>query len=401
MRKDKLVAVPILLGGVLCSGASACSQADQTMAGSAGESMARAGTPSASSGSAGLAGQVSSLGGTAGSPIGGAGASNGGSTGSAGAPLGGGGFAGVGGEAGALGGAAGSGSGGNTLGLKNDPVKSHGCGQALGKLTSGSHMITSSGSQREYTIDIPSNYEPAHPYRLFFTFHWIGASDQVLVTGLVEGNTSSGGPDKYAYYGLKRQADMANDPAIFIAPSSMGATWGEQDHALFDALLALAKDNLCIDTSRVFATGFSFGAMMTYSLSTNHQQDLRAVVGMAPANYNIYLPTNTHEPIPYMSTTGVNDMMCPWDAGNQRGAKYAALGHAMDNGCSIPAEIPTATAGSKSHVCYEFTGCKPGYPVKVCTFDGVHQASVADGGTQNNGLTSWIPPDSWKFFSQF
>jgi hypothetical protein len=53
------------------------------------------------------------------------------------------------------------------------------------------------------------------------------------------------------------------------------------------------------------------------------------------------------------------------------------------------------------HVCYEFQGCKPGFPVKVCTFDGVHQASVADGGTQNNGLTSWIPPDSWKFFTQF
>lgn len=367
--------------------ATACGQATEPT-GSGG---------SAAGGAAGSAAGVTSVGGqlaSAGRATGGAegGSGGAGTPGSAGAP--------VSGEGGLGGSSSGSGGAGGTP-LKNEPVKSNGCGQALGKLTAGSHMITSSGNQREYTIDIPSSYDPNHPYRLFFTFHWIGASDQVLVSGLVEGNTATGGPDNYAYYGLKRQANLANDPAIFIAPSSMGATWGEQDHALFDALLSLAKDDLCIDTTRVFATGFSFGAMMTYSLSTNHQQDLRAVVTMAPANYNIYLPANTHEPIPYMSTTGVNDKTCPWDGGNNRGAKYAALGHAMDNGCTIPTEIPVAKAGSNGHVCFDFEGCKPGFPVKACTFDGVHQASVADGGTQNNGLTSWIPSDAWKFFTQF
>jgi hypothetical protein len=52
-------------------------------------------------------------------------------------------------------------------------------------------------------------------------------------------------------------------------------------------------------------------------------------------------------------------------------------------------------------LCYDFSGCKPGYPVKVCTFDGPHEASVGDGGTGNAGKNSWIPPESWKFFTQF
>jgi poly(3-hydroxybutyrate) depolymerase len=141
--------------------------------------------------------------------------------------------------------------------------------------------------------------------------------------------------------------------------------------------------------------------MITYSLSTNHQKQLRAVVGIAPANYNIYLPTNTHEPIAYMSTTGMSDTTCPWDGGNNRGARYAATGHAMDNGCMIPATIPTSSVGSRSHTCYDFLGCRAGYPVKVCTFDGGHIAAHADGGTGDNGLTSWIPTVSWQFFSQF
>jgi poly(3-hydroxybutyrate) depolymerase len=236
-----------------------------------------------------------------------------------------------------------------------------------------------------------------HPYRLFFTFHWIGSTDTAVATGQV----SNGGAANWGYYGLKRMATAANDPAIFIAPQGLNGSWGQQDHPFFDDMLALAKNELCIDTGRVFETGFSFGGMITYSLSTNHQKDLRGAVGIAPANYNIYLPTNTHEPIAWMSTTGMSDTTCPWDAGNNRGAKYAAIGHAMDNGCTIPATIPTTMVGSRSHLCYDFQGCRAGYPVKVCTFDGGHIAAHADGGTGDNGLTSWIPTESWKFFTQF
>ena len=301
---------------------------------------------------------------------------------------------------GGTGGAAGTGGAGGTgtagAGGSSGPVKSAGCGKAPGT-TSGKFTITSSGSQRSYIIDIPANYDMNHAYRLFFTFHWIGSTSEAVR----DGQTSNGGAANWGYYGLKRMSNGANDPAIFIAPQSMGTMWGQQDHPFFDDMLARAKEQLCIDTSRVFATGFSFGGMITYSLSTNHQKDLRAVVGIAPANYNIYLPTNTHEPIPYMSTTGMSDGTCPWDSGNNRGAKYAAIGHAMDNGCTIPATIPTTTVGSRTHLCYDFQGCRAGYPVKVCTFDGGHIAAHADGGTGDNGLTSWIPTESWKFFAQF
>ena len=217
-------------------------------------------------------------------------------------------------------GAGASGDGG-AVGLKNPPVRSGGCDKPLGTLKTGSYTITSGGDQRKYAIDIPADHDPSHPYRLFFTFHWIGASQDVLVSGLVEninGQGSGGGADNYAFYGYGAPSELANEPAISIAPSSMGSTWTEKDHPLFDDLLAMAKDKLCIDTSRVFATGFSFGGMISYSLSTNHQEDLRAVVGMAPANHNIHLPTNTHESIAYTSTTGMNDTTCPFDSGRPR-----------------------------------------------------------------------------------
>lgn len=280
-----------------------------------------------------------------------------------------------------------TGMGGNTgagggLGLKNPPVKSEGCGKDLGTLKTGSFTIMASdGMRREYSMDIPTNYNKDTPHKLFFIWHWISAKDDDVINN--------------GFYGLKRQAMSANDPVIFIAPQSNDGTWDKEDHVLFDDLLKLAKTSLCVDTTRVFATGFSFGGMITYSLSIAKQKDLRAVVGIAPANWNIYLPTNTHQPIAYMSTTGMGDGMCKWVYNDARkeGAKYAAIGHAEDNGCTIPADVPSWQSGN--HVCYDFQNCKTGYPVKACTFNGGHVAEHNEGG-QN-----WIATESWKFFSQF
>ncbi|MBW8889805.1 MAG: hypothetical protein JF616_18760 [Fibrobacteres bacterium] len=99
----------------------------------------------------------------------------------------------------------------------------------------------------------------------------------------------------------------------------------------------------------------------------------------------------------------MSDPNCKWinDASQQLGSKFIGLQRGQDNGCSVPSDIPTTTVGSKTHLCYDFSGCKQGYPVKVCTFDGPHEASVGDGGTGNAGKNSWIPPESWKFFTQF
>jgi poly(3-hydroxybutyrate) depolymerase len=168
-------------------------------------------------------------------------------------------------------------------------------------------------------------------------------------------------------------------------------------------MLKLFKEKLCIDTTRVFCCGFSYGAMFSYSLSTNHQKQLRAVACYAPANWNIYLPTNTHEPIAFMSTTGISDPNCPlvYSEADKQGGKYCSLGHAEDNGCTIPTIIPMATSGSKTHVCYEYQGNKEGYPVKLYTFDGAHQCGPMDGVSGDNSSKSWIPGETWKFFMQF
>jgi poly(3-hydroxybutyrate) depolymerase len=263
-----------------------------------------------------------------------------------------------------------------------------GCGKTLGSINkSGTYTITSSGKSRTYIIDIPANYDKNKPYRLIFGMHCMGGSAAKV----------AGTNDQTAYfYHLKTLSTSNNIPCIFVAPQgNSDGTWGgDADHKFFTDMLKLFKDTLCIDTARVFSCGFSFGAMFTYSLSTAYQKELRAVACYAPANYNIYLPTNKHLPIAYYQTTGTSDGTCPWDNGG-RGGKYCLQGHIQDNGCTSPSTIPLAT--SNKHVATEFSGCKEGYPVKFSSFQGGHQCNVTDGGSS----TDWVPVETWEFFMRF
>jgi poly(3-hydroxybutyrate) depolymerase len=240
-------------------------------------------------------------------------------------------------------------------------------------------------------VDVPADYDPAKPYRLFFASHGQGST----LANITQSN----------YYDLKNQSIAANEPAIFVAalgysgmPGTSGSAWGEKDHALFDDITKFLEDNLCIDTTRIFAAGMSYGGMQTYSLSTTRPTKIRAGIGLAPANFNIWLPAvKSTAPIAWMSTTGMSDNTTPWVANEaqKRGAKFIALEKAANNGCTIPADIPTWSSGA--HVCYDFAGCKPGYPVKVCTFNGGHSNTNSDPGSNVN----WIGVESWKFFMQF
>jgi poly(3-hydroxybutyrate) depolymerase len=277
-----------------------------------------------------------------------------------------------------------------------------------GLSTSHKLKITTGGSSREYIIDIPADYDSSTPYRLVFSWHQAYGSANGNAVGQYPANNGPNFDAKnYAYFGLQRESVAAKQPAIFIAPQGIGNfPWDyNRDVALFDDLLALVTTNLCIDESRVFTTGFSFGAMMSYALSVGRASKLRAAVTMAAANYNFTQPTNTKTPIAYFGFTGMSDGTCPWvnsDSG-KTGGKYCVLQHAQDNGCTIPASITTATVGSKKYVCYEFEGCKSGYPVKTCTFDGNHTPSVVDDGTNggDDGLKTFVPPLAWKFMAQF
>ncbi len=376
---------------VLGSLASSCAAGDSGPAGADGTGGKTGGTGTGGSASTGTGGTgPTATGGVGPTATGGTGPTATGGVGPT--ATGGAGSTGSGGAAppGTGGGPGGSGviSGDSWGGLKNPPRKSAGCDKPAA-ITNGKKTITSGGMQREYVIDIPANYDPATPYRLLYVGHGIpGMASDVPAGG---------------WWAWKAVATAANVPAIWIAPGAVTGVRGawstadNRDHVLFDDITAAVKDGLCVDTTRIFAMGMSGGGMLTNSLTSDRQNKIRAGVAMAPTNFNIWIPNPPlKDPVAWMQTTGMSDTTCAWVANEaqKRGAKFVALDKAANNGCT-PAEIPTWKSGP--HVCYDFAGCRSGYPTKICTFNGPHTHVAMDPGSNVN----WIAKEGWDFLMQF
>jgi poly(3-hydroxybutyrate) depolymerase len=276
----------------------------------------------------------------------------------------------------------------------NTPRPSAGCGKALGVLPkSGTYKISTVSGRGEFIIDIPANYNKDNPYRLVFGNHCMGGS----AARVAEAEKGTAGDDLSGFYSIKTMATKDNIQNIYVAmQGDAGGTWNApNDYTFWADVLKHVETNLCVDTTRRFVAGFSFGAMFSYALSLQFPERIRAVATYAPANWNFHQPTNRKIPIAYYQAHGTNDGTCKWinnDASKQ-GGKYCLLQHVQDNGCTGEPKIATGS----THVTTEFTGCKEGYPVKFGSFVGGHQATHSDPGTNFN----WIEKETWAFFKQF
>jgi polyhydroxybutyrate depolymerase len=307
-----------------------------------------------SAGTAGVAGSVGEGGTTAGGG-GGAGPS-GGTAGASGAS----------GTAGAAG-AAGSGM-----------MPTGGCGKAPG-LMSGRASIDVAGKMREYILAIPSNYDQNKPYRLIFGWHpWGGSAQQIAQQG---------------YFGL---SSASGGQAILVAPEGQdfqdnGLGWGNangEDVAFLHAMVDRFSAALCIDQSRMFSTGFSFGAMFSFTLACTEMSMMRAIAPMAGNATTSGRCENGSRSVATLAFIGVDDSLLS-------GHRQAVQIFVERNGCmeqTTPAQ-PSWCDGLNSNYqpcsCVQYQGCKAGYPVIECEYNAGHIFAPSAGATL------------WNFFSQF
>src|SRR3569832_1407825 len=271
-----------------------------------------------------------------------------------------------------------AGTGGTTTGA-GGASPTAGCGMAAP--ASMRYSIDVGGMTREYILSVPSNYDANHPYVLIFAWHpWGGSAMQVAGTG------SSG------YYGLK---GTSNNQAILVAPEGLdfggnGLGWGNtngEDIAFLNAMLALFKSQMCIDQSRIFSAGFSFGGMMSNAVGCAGLA--RAIAPMA-GNSTVSGCLAGTQPVAYMGFHGTHDSVV--DISGGRTARDVFV---KRNGCSgdttpaSPSWCDGIDAKYQPCTCVDYQGCMPGYPVTWCEYNADHQAAPNSG------------PTLWKFFTQF
>jgi poly(3-hydroxybutyrate) depolymerase len=275
----------------------------------------------------------------------------------------------------------------------HDAAQSAGCGrQAVpagevplksteGKSTDGK------GRPRTYLIHMPAGYDASRPYPLIFVFH------------------GSGGNSRQSYsWGLQNVAG-ASSGAIFVFPDgiaykNLGIGWDDApdgyDLPFFDHMQKDIEAQYCIDTTRVFVAGFSWGGDFATALACNRAAAIRAVAANSTddefkdrSNYLTYagLPCRggRHPAIRFEHAAGGDvEYPAPYFATTSRLFQYL-------NSCSGASSetAPRTSVSAAASVCVSYKACAAEY--LECTFD--------------HGIGHALPPnwakDTWDFFSTF
>ncbi|HSC68388.1 MAG TPA: cellulose binding domain-containing protein, partial [Cellvibrio sp.] len=240
---------------------------------------------------------------------------------------------------------------------------STGCG-APAKLTNGRRTINVNGLNREYVLDIPSNYNQNNPYKLVFGWHWRGGSANDVVG--------------QGYYGMK---SLSNNSAIFVAPDRAAGTDGwtnanGRDIAFLQSMLTQLKSSLCIDESRIFSTGWSYGGMMSFAVGRELPTTFRAIAPVSGAFLTPHVDSGSATAA--WIAHGTSDTVVSHSSGTQARDAYLRA-----NGCS------NTTVPVQPSPCVEYQNCSSGKPVVWCSFNGGH--------TQ----PSFYSSGAWNFFNRF
>jgi poly(3-hydroxybutyrate) depolymerase len=259
-------------------------------------------------------------------------------------------------------------------------MQSAGCGKTR-TLQNGTITITFNNASRKYILRVPDGYDVNHAYRLVLAYAWSGASASQVVS---------------ANYFTFATLDSKN--TIFAAPDAAGGagSWSNGDVAFTDAILAQIEGDLCIDKTRVFATGFSFGGGMAMALACTRADVFRAVAFFSGADLTNSCPTTLTKPIAYYASQASEDSggmpATSPITGEKKQAQFAAV-----NGCMAEPASTTFPASGQPHTCTNYKGCSAGHPTEYCVFNGPHGWEPKDPGQS----TSWNAPEAWKFITQF
>jgi poly(3-hydroxybutyrate) depolymerase len=257
--------------------------------------------------------------------------------------------------------------------------------------------ITVNGSQRRYILAVPTNYVNTTPYKFILGIHALNSNDKSVYNE--------------KYYGLQ---PLSNNTVIFAAPNGVnGSTpcsgtgvgdsncgWpaGNNNIQLMDAVVKQVTDNFCVDTNHIFATGWSYGASMSYEVGCERPLGgptatatwgVRAIALYAVAQMSGSCKPSTSYPVAMYLSHGTHDSVLGYSGG-------VTLAQNWSNADGCTWQTPTQVT-SGAHVCTNMAGCKAGYPVEFCSFNGDHTA-YPDNGTESS---SWGPAEVWKFLSQF
>jgi polyhydroxybutyrate depolymerase len=172
--------------------------------------------------------------------------------------------------------------------------------------------MTYDGLTRKYMYYIPSGIENFTSVPVVFFLHGMGASAQIGVNVL----------------GPQYHARAERDKAIVVYPDATSKHWNDKlggsypltdsidDVGYLSALIDLFIGDFNANPNRIYFSGSSNGGMMTYRLSCDIPEKIRAIAPfVSTISPNVAREFSKAKPIPIIITSGTADSVIKWNGG--------------------------------------------------------------------------------------
>jgi polyhydroxybutyrate depolymerase len=191
------------------------------------------------------------------------------------------------------------------------PAESAPAGRASGCESSASpgvsiQTIDVEGAARQYRLAMPSEPTGKQPRPLILNFHGSGRDD---VTQANYSQLEEKGPAR----GFVVITPKAGSPAFWVAAQPELRAVTDVNLAFTTALIHNAKASLCIDTKRIYATGFSNGAAMSAYLGCTLGRQLAAIAPVS--GVNLVAPCPNGKPMSVVALHGTADPEVAYEGG--------------------------------------------------------------------------------------
>ncbi len=163
------------------------------------------------------------------------------------------------------------------------------------------------GRRREYRLHVPSHYDGSKTFPVIFAFHGSSASASVI-----ERETS-----------LNERGDSLNFFVVY--PEGLHRAWniGEccrysfkekiDEVAFVNAIIDQLSSGFMVDTTRIYATGYSDGGTLSYILGCTIPNRIAAVAGMSGTLFMPEPKCDLPHPVPAMIVHGTGDHQIPYE----------------------------------------------------------------------------------------
>ena len=237
--------------------------------------------------------------------------------------------------------------------------------------------VKGSSGQREFIMHVPSAYKGDKAVQLVIDYHPIGGSG----SGQMGSTTYKKLTDPEGVISLYPQGTTKTmGPGWNVGPCCSN----DDDLEFTREMIKYVKEKACIDPQRIYATGFSMGGGMSNHVACM-MSDVFAAVAPAAMDLN---KTNSAQctkarPISVINFRGTADNVCRYGGGdsgfndglNFLGAEGTFKYWAEADGC-------TGSPTTNKDGCQEYSNCKDGVKVVLCTKQG-------GGHEQGNGNIGW------------